>query len=144
MISFNKSLFEEPDKKDIQIPENCDIVFVADMFSSDYMGGAELTTDSLINESPFNVFRLHSKDVDLNLLEMGVGKFWIFGNFSNLDMNLIPSIVSNIKYAILEYDYKYCKYRSLEKHKIAELNDCNCHEDIHGNLGKVSPRMGGF
>ena len=134
MISFNKSLFEEPDKKDIQIPENCDIVFVADMFSSDYMGGAELTTDSLINESPFNVFRLHSKDVDLNLLEMGVGKFWIFGNFSNLDMNLIPSIVSNIKYAILEYDYKYCRYRSPEKHLFSENVPCDCHNQIHGKI----------
>ena len=69
MISFNKSLFEESNKVNIQIPGDCDIVFVADMFSSDYMGGAEMTTDSLINDSPLNVFRLHSKDVNLSLLE---------------------------------------------------------------------------
>ena len=38
---FNTSPF---DINVITIPEECDIVFVADMFAEDYAGGAELTT----------------------------------------------------------------------------------------------------
>ncbi|MAE87205.1 MAG: hypothetical protein CMB80_31015 [Flammeovirgaceae bacterium] len=132
MISFNSDLFSS--KKEIEIPSECDIVFVSDMFSSDYVGGAEMTTDSLIDSSPFSVFRLHSKDVDIEILERGVSKYWIFGNFSHLDMNLIPSIVSNMKYSILEYDYKYCRYRSPEKHMFSENTPCDCHNQIHGKI----------
>jgi len=132
MISFNNDLFSS--KKEIEIPANCEIIFVSDMFSSDYVGGAEMTTDALIDSSPFNVLRLHSKDVDLSILEKGISKYWIFGNFSQLDMNLIPSIVSNMKYSILEYDYKYCRYRSPEKHLFSENSPCDCHNQIHGKI----------
>jgi len=132
MISFNNDLFST--EKDIEIPSDSEIIFVADMFSLDYTGGAELTTDSLIDSSPFNVFRIHSKDLNLKILEKGFGKYWIFGNFSNMDMNLIPSIVSNLKYSILEYDYKYCRYRSPEKHLFSENKPCDCHNQIHGKL----------
>ena len=43
---FQNSMFSMPPK--IGIPEECDVVFVADMFKEDYAGGAELTTDALI------------------------------------------------------------------------------------------------
>tara|TARA_B100000700_G_scaffold66069_1_gene72907 strand:- start:14617 stop:16545 length:1929 start_codon:yes stop_codon:yes gene_type:complete len=132
MISFNNDLFSA--KEEIEIPSDCEIVFVSDMFTSDYMGGAEMTTDSLIDSSPLSVFRIHSKDVDLSVLEKGVKKYWIFGNFSQLDMNLIPSIVSNMRYSILEYDYKYCRYRSPEKHLFSENSPCDCHNQIHGKI----------
>ena len=106
---FNSSPFEMNMAPTITIPEECDVVFVADMFKEDYAGGAELTTDALISSSPFTVFKLHSKDVSLKLLEEGHRKFWIFGNFSSLDMQLVPSIVANMSYSVLEYDYKYCR-----------------------------------
>ena len=59
---FNTSPFESSIKK---IPDNCDIVFVADMFAEDYPGGAELTTKALIDSSPFTIFKVHSKEVNL-------------------------------------------------------------------------------
>ena len=58
----------------------------------------------------------------------------IFGNFASIDYNLIPSIIANMKYGIVEYDYKYCKYRSPEKHFAAEGSDCDCHEQVQGKM----------
>lgn len=129
---FQNSIFSTAPK--ISIPQTCDIVFVADMFREDYAGGAELTTDALIQSSPFEVFKIHSKDVTVELLQEGHQKFWIFGNFSSMDLKLIPTVVSNMKYAVLEYDYKYCKYRSPEKHAEAAKSPCDCHEDIYGKM----------
>jgi len=104
------------------------------MFTSDYVGGAELTTDALIDESPVKVQRLHSKDVNLSALNSGADKMWVFGNFAALNPELIPSIVSNLKYCVLEYDYKYCRARSPEKHAAATGSPCDCHEQMNGKL----------
>ena len=118
----------------VQIPDTCQIIFVADMFAENYVGGAELTTQALIDSSEFEVFKLLSSQVTMELLESGISKYWIFGNFANLNYELIPSIVANLKYSVLEYDYKYCKYRSPEKHIIAEKMPCNCHNQMNGKL----------
>ena len=129
---FGNSPFEK--KPRVTIPDNCDVVFVSDMFTSDHVGGAEMTTDALIDSSDYNVFRLHSRDVNNDTLEQGLGKYWIFGNFFGMDMRLLPTIISNVKYSILEYDYKYCKYRSPEKHQAAENKQCDCHNQMHGKM----------
>ena len=129
---FNSSPFDNIAQ--VQIPEEAQIVFVSDMFVEDYVGGAELTSEALIQSSPFTVCKLHSKDVSLDLLARGHDKFWIFGNFAGMDYKLIPSIVANMRYAILEYDYKFCRYRSPEKHLEIEKKSCDCHEHIHGKI----------
>ena len=124
--------FEGPPS--IVIPDDCNIVFVSDMFLDDYTGGAELTTEALIQSSPVPVFKLHSKDVTMELLEQGVQRYWIFGNFASMNTELVPSIVANLRYSILEYDYKYCRYRSPEKHVSAEQRPCGCQNEMHGKL----------
>ena len=129
---FNTSVFNQVKK--VSIPNYCKVIFVSDLFSEDHIGGAELTTDAIIDSSPVKVFRLHSKDVSMDLLEQGVDKFWIFGNFSSMSPSLIPSIVANIRYSIVEYDYKYCRYRSPEKHFFTENQECNCQDTDHGKL----------
>ena len=118
----------------IMISKDTEIVFVSDMFVEDYIGGAELTTEALIKASPFNTCKIHSKDLTMELLEQGVEKYWIFGNFAAMPQELIPSIVGNLEYSILEYDYKYCKWRSAEKHKSAEKEECDCAETINGKM----------
>ena len=130
---FN-SPFEKNQNNPPSIPEGAEIIFVADMFKEDYVGGAELTTDALIESSPVEVYKIHSKDVSMALLEQGHLKYWIFGNFASLDPQLIPTIVANINYSILEYDYKYCRYRSYEKHEEIERQSCNCQEEMSGKL----------
>ena len=39
---------------ELRIPEDADIVFVADLFVDDYCGGAELTSEARIGSSPLN------------------------------------------------------------------------------------------
>lgn len=121
----------------MQIPATAKIVFVADLFVEDYVGGAELTTEALISSSPLEVFKLRSKEVTMQLLEQGHDKHWIFGNFTELKPELIPSIVANMKYSIIEYDYKYCRARSPEKHLELLKVPCDCHNRENGKLISV-------
>lgn len=117
-----------------KIKDQHQVIFVADLFVEDYIGGAELTSEALISESPYGILKLKSQDVTMDLLHQGADKFWIFGNFSALNPQLIPSIVANLKYSVLEYDYKYCRYRSPEKHLSVTQKSCDCHEQINGKL----------
>jgi glycosyltransferase involved in cell wall biosynthesis len=131
LTTFNDQVFASPTHA---IDPHARIIFVADMFSSDYVGGAELTTDALIDESPARVQRIHSHKVNLAALNAGADKIWIFGNFSSLAPELIPSIVSNLKYFVLEYDYKFCRFRSPEKHEASTGKPCDCHEQMNGKM----------
>jgi glycosyltransferase involved in cell wall biosynthesis len=114
--------------------EETRFVFVSDLFVEDYVGGAELTSQALIDSSPLPIETIKSSEVDLKSLENGHDKYWIFGNFTGMNPDLIPTIVANMEYSVLEYDYKYCKYRSPEKHKAAEKIDCNCHNEMTGKM----------
>lgn len=118
-----------------QIQADVKFVFVSDFFVDEYVGGAELTSQAIIDSAPFPLLKLKSSSVTRSILEEGKDRFWIFGNFAGMDISLLPVIVSSgIKYAILEYDYKYCKYRSPEKHAAIEGNPCNCENEAHGKL----------
>ena len=103
-----------------------EVVFVSDMFAEEYAGGAELTSEALIEACPMRVLKLKSQYVNLETLQALSGAYWVFGNFSAMSMELVPSIVANVNYSILEYDYKFCKYRSPEKHQYSEGTPCDC------------------
>jgi len=130
---FSKPLFQF-DNPGSKIPDDCQVIFVADLFVDDYVGGAELTSQALIDSSPLKVFKLKSQLVNLEHLKQGKNKYWIFGNFSALNPELIPSIIKNLKYSILEYDYKYCRYRSPEKHLSETGNHCDCDSQLSGKI----------
>ncbi len=129
-------MFQNPfqQKEEFKVPSTAEVVVVADLFAEDYLGGAELTTEALLKSSPLNVYKVHSKDVTMATLESGYNKFWIFTNYSQMSAELIPTIVSNLNYCIVEYDYKFCRYRSIEKHLSAEMKDCDCADSMHGKL----------
>jgi glycosyltransferase involved in cell wall biosynthesis len=110
------------------------IVFVADFFSEDLVGGAELTTEALIEESPYRVIKIRSSELSQDLIMKNVDSYWIFGNWSNCDPRLLQIVTGNLSYSILEYDYKICKYRSPEKHLITEGVSCNCHKTQLGQF----------
>ena len=118
----------------IKIAPDADIIFVADLFLEDYVGGAELTTEALIESSDLKVQKVHSSKVTMQLLAAGVHKHWIFGNFTGMNPELLPSIIGNMSYSILEYDYKFCGYRSIEKHKHETGQECDCNDSMHGKL----------
>ena len=111
-----------------------DVVFVADMFLEDYGGGAERTTEALFEVAPYNTFKLRSNEVSQELIHQGASKFWVFFNYRNMDHNLIPLIVANCNYSIVEYDYKFCQYRSIDLHRRETGDDCDCHDS---QLGKI-------
>jgi len=135
ITSFDSNIFpEKKEEKHTLVPSDAEVVFVSDVFIEEYVGGAELSSEALIESSPFNVFKVKSSQVSMETLESGHKKFWIFCNFASMDFDLIPTIVSNLKYAIVEYDYKYCKYRSVEKHQVAEDKPCDCHDQPFGKM----------
>ena len=118
-----------------EIDPSADVIFVADFFIEDYGGGAEMTTEALISSATdLKIQKVHAKDVTMNLLRNGVSKHWVFGNFSSLQPDLIPSVIGNLQYSILEYDYKFCVYRSVERHEHETGSPCDCSEQIHGKM----------
>ena len=112
---------------------NADVVFVADAFIEEYGGGAEKSTEALYEVSPYKTFKCKSIEVTKELIQKGANKFWVFFNYRMMDHNLIPAIVANLHYSIVEYDYKFCQYRSIEMHK-REAGECDCHEQQIGKL----------
>jgi glycosyltransferase involved in cell wall biosynthesis len=114
--------------------ETTKIVFVSDMFAENYLGGAELTLKALIDSSPVEVFKLKSQDVSIEHIKQGIQLYWIFGNYTQLNPELLPVIAQNLNYSIVECDYKFCRYRSIERHYLETGQRCDCHEQQHGNL----------
>jgi glycosyltransferase involved in cell wall biosynthesis len=134
---FNTDIFgTEPKKENIKDRIlKSDIIFISDMFAEDYVGGAELTTEAFYeNSDSLKVCKIKANQINPEIIQHGIMKHWVFFNYASLDVNLIPVIIANLNYSIVEYDYKFCKYRSIEKHKEAEGVDCDCHNQQNGKL----------
>ncbi len=114
--------------------EEANVVFVADMFREEYAGGGELTTDALLQTTPYKTHCIKSSDLTQQLIQQGVQKTWIFFNFRQMDHNLIPYVVQSLYYFVVEYDYKFCQYRSLELHLKNTGKPCDCNEQQIGKL----------
>jgi glycosyltransferase involved in cell wall biosynthesis len=130
---FNKSFFKNEESL-VEKIKNCDVIFVADMYSDEYLGGAEITTDVFYNSSKRKVCKIKCTQINNDIIEAGILKQWVFFNYASLNIQLIPIIVANLEYSIVEYDYKFCKYRSVEKHFKEELSQCNCHDEENGKM----------
>jgi len=113
---------------------NKQIIFVADMFAEQYSGGAELTSEALIDASPELVKKVHARHLTVEFLQQNADAFWIFGNFASINWSLVPIIAANLRYAVLEYDYKFCLHRSIEKHQHETGQACDCHNKQLGQL----------
>lgn len=112
------------------------ILFVSDMFLDEYVGGAELTSEAIIEKIPqnFNLIKITSNSVNNELIEKHKDDIWVFSNFYLIDYLLLIDIIKKIKnYYVIEYDFKYCLYRSKIVHKIAE-GECNCQETQRGKI----------
>ena len=101
------------------------VIFVADVFADQYVGGAELTTQAIIDSSMLPGARFRSSEVTLELMEQFKNCFWIFGNFAGVREDCLMYAIKKLNYSVLEYDYKYCEFRSPGKHeKVAGQCDC--------------------
>jgi hypothetical protein len=109
-------------------------IFVSDLFTEDYIGGAELTSDAIIDRSNRDVFKLRSNHLNDSIIESNLDACWIFGNFSFLNKETIFKFIKlKLNYHILEYDFKYCSFRSSQKH-IKATGQCNCETEMNGKV----------
>lgn len=109
------------------------IIFVSDAFSVNYAGGAELTSDAIIEGSLLPINKVLSAKVNLQFMEKYRNCFWIFGNYTGVSQECILYAAKNLDYCVIEYDYKFCKFRSIKKHEHLE-GRCDCHTKQNGKL----------
>ena len=113
------------------------IFFVADLFVEQYTGGAELTTEAIMQGSYFPCNKVLSSNPNLiKLMKENHYSFWIFGIFDNIPESCLLYAAKNLDYSVLEYDYKYCKYRSPGKHIMSE-GSCNCTSERKGKVVSI-------
>jgi len=125
-----KSPFQIP-----SIPEDVKIVFVQDFFLDDLIGGAELSMDALHKSAPQKIALIRSSEMSIGLAKSAEKKHWVFGNFAQLDPTLIQFFTtSNISYSVYEHDYKFCRWRSVERHLIEGGEQCFCESHPWGKL----------
>jgi len=121
--------------KEYIIPSQARVVFVADLFIEDYVGGAELTTEAIIETCPAKAFKLHSQSLTEDLVQKNTNKTWILCNWSGASRDGLVALVNNkCSYSVVEYDYKYCKLRSSHLHKLQTGEDCRCHLEQQGQF----------
>jgi hypothetical protein len=117
------------------------VIFVSDFFTSEVQGGAELSTETLINQydkgnKAKEIVKLHTASINSNerLLLNNINKYWIFGNATQVDPHTLAKLfVIGIKrYSIVEYDFKFCQWRSPQKHLEETKQPCNCIDTEHG------------
>ena len=113
------------------------MIFVSDFFSHQVNGGAELTADAILNESLLPIVQINSQHLTPTLLDRYKNERWIFGNYTGIADNILLEVIKKIKdYSVIEFDYKYCKYRSSHKH-IATEGACGCENTSHGKLVSI-------
>lgn len=103
-----------------------EIILVSDYFYPDYVGGAELTLAALLDDAPVKVRRIRSDKLNAWHLIQHRRKFWIFANLEQVNLDLLPKIARTIRYATIEFDYRYCLHRSPDKCEAANKEPCRC------------------
>ena len=101
-------------------------VAVSDLFANQYVGGAELTTEAILSNKNDEIIRINSKSLTDDFINVNKDKIWFIFNFSALTEKMMIKLAKTVEYSIVEYDYKFCKYRSVEKHFSIEKKTCDC------------------
>lgn len=97
------------------IPPKARVVVVADFFASDLLGGAELTTEALVEACPRKVFKVHSHSLTPEFLSENLrqDQLWVITNYANAGMEGLQTLVeSGVRYQVVEYDWKFCRLRA--------------------------------
>lgn len=119
----------------LTIPEDVKVVFVQDFLLKDLVGGAELSMDALHKSAPNRVAILRSSQLTKSIVKSSKNKHWVFGNFAQLDPELMQFFAtSDLSYSIYEHDYKFCQWRSVERHMVEGGEHCDCQQRPWGKL----------
>ena len=113
------------------------IIVVADIFSEQFIGGAELTSHALLETGFDNYKKINSKQLTEEFIDGHAEKKWLFFNFHHVNEKNLLKIATKIKdYSVVEYDYKYCKHRLKSKHE--SLGEkCECEKSTKGKLTAI-------
>ncbi len=110
--------------------------FVSDLFVDDYVGGAELSLETLINSGPSKKYvKVRTSELTDQLIDNNKDAKWVFGNIANLSSDMISKISdSGISYSFVEFDYKFCKHRNPELYKMVEGTTCDYKNTDRGSV----------
>jgi hypothetical protein len=111
-------------------------IVVSDIFIEEYTGGAELSLDAIVSFLPKeDVIFIKSRDLTFSLIEKYKDEIWIFGNYFDVSFRNLTQIMRTVGlYYVLEFDYKYCKYREQDVHEAIEKKPCDC---VNSHRGKI-------
>ena len=110
------------------------IIFVSDFYKDQHAGGAELTTEAIIEKCPFPVTKVLSSKLTKSFMDENKHSYWVFGNFSHVPNILLLHAAKNLNYSVIEYDYKFCIYRLPQLHSQKESVDCDCEATTWGKI----------
>lgn len=115
------------------VPPHTKVVVVSDFFKRELSGGAELTTEALIEAAPCKVFRLNSVNLTRELILQNKDVHWVLCNLSQASPDALGTLVNEgLSYSCVEYDFKYCRFRSETLHQMETKTPCDCAGTIHG------------
>ena len=115
------------------VTQKLEYIFASDFFPNQVLGGAELSLGSLMRGCPELNTGINCKDLNESLINAHKDATWIFGNYTQMNPELISVFEKeNINYFVVEFDYKFCRYRNLELHETLEGKPCDCKDTDHG------------
>lgn len=99
---------------------NKEVIFIADFFVEQVVGGGELNNEELINllkDSSFVVTKYQSHLVNVETIQDNLNSFFIISNFINLNQDCRQLLTNNAHYIIYEHDHKYLASRNPATYK---------------------------
>ena len=119
----------------VEKQEQTDYVFVSDFFREQYVGGAELSLDVLIQSCTGTNTKLNSSSVTKEMVDFNKDAVWVFGNIAQLDEAVLRHVMtSGITYHFVEFDYKYCEYRNPTLYEFLEDEQCEYNNTERGKM----------
>ena len=91
-----------------------DIVFIADFFADQVLGGGELNNEVFINHCVklnYNIQKINSNKVSIDFIRSNSNCFFIVANFVGLKKECMDFLTEKCTYVIYEHDHKYLKSR---------------------------------
>ena len=104
------------------------IIFVADFFSNQIMGGGELNNDELIDiiaSKEYKVIKLNSARISDSFIDSHPDSFYIIANFVMIPPQILQKITTQCDYVIYEHDHKYLKNRNRNNRNMNNSNQEN-------------------
>mgnify|MGYP001411073212 CR=1 FL=1 len=105
------------------------VVFVADYFVENYLGGSEKSLDAIIRVAPSGLHIVKVLSEVFNPGEFQPKKdFIVLGNYNRVPIQFLEDVSARFKFAVIESDFKICRYRLPEMHNVGS-EKCECATD---------------